>query len=64
MTVDLAFPDQQYPDVKRAQYETTVEADGAGIGGGCSTTGTPANGASAAFLAGLVGLALAFRRRK
>jgi uncharacterized protein (TIGR03382 family) len=64
VTVDLAFPDQQYPDVARAQYETVIEAEGSSFGTGCATTGAPASGASAATLAGLVGLALAFRRRK
>jgi hypothetical protein len=62
VTVELAFPDEQYPDVQRAQYESTFVAEGASMGG-CSTTGTPATGASASILAGLVGLALAFRRR-
>lgn len=61
VTVELAFPDAQYPDVQRAQYESVFVAEGAGIGG-CSTTGTPATGASASILAALVGLALAFRR--
>lgn len=63
VTVELAFPDAQYPDVQRAQYESVIVAEGSSMGG-CSTTGTPATGASAAILAGLVGLALAFRRRK
>jgi MYXO-CTERM domain-containing protein len=63
VTVELAFPDEQYPDVQRAQYETVIEAEGSSYGGGCSTTGSPAGGVTFAFLAGLVGLALAFRRR-
>jgi MYXO-CTERM domain-containing protein len=62
VTVELAFPDAQYPSQNRAQYTSVFVAEGSSIG--CSTTGTPASGASASILAALVGLALAFRRRK
>ena len=63
VTVELAFDDDKYPGQNRAQYETVIEASGASQGGGCSSTGTPA-GAAGGILTALLGLALAFRRKK
>jgi uncharacterized protein (TIGR03382 family) len=62
LTVELAFPDDLYPSNNIAQYEADYAVTGQSVG--CSTTGNPASGASASILAALVGLALAFRRRK
>ncbi len=63
VTVDLAFPDEQYPDVRRAQYETTIEAEGASLVGCSSAGGTPGrDGAFALCALGAV-LALAAMRR-
>jgi MYXO-CTERM domain-containing protein len=64
VTVELAFPDPQYPDVGRAQYETIVAAEGDSLGG-CATTGAP--GPGIAFITSLValgGAAAATRRRR
>ena len=65
LTVELAFPDEQYPEVSRAQYETTLQVEGASLASGCSTTGAPLPGAGAAgTLASLVGLIALARRRR
>ena len=64
VTVELAFPDEQYPEVGRAQYTTVVEAEGASLGTGCASTGAPTGGLGA--IAGLLALVslLALRLRR
>ena len=65
VTAELAFPDPQYPDVQRAQYETVFAAEGASLASGCSTSGAPTSGDASIFgaLLALGGLFFARRRR-
>ncbi|MBI2892012.1 MAG: thrombospondin type 3 repeat-containing protein [Deltaproteobacteria bacterium] len=66
VTANLAFPDEQFPDVRTAQYETVITAEGESVGGlGCTAGGAPGTAAaSAGLLLGLVGLAFSFFRRR
>ena len=64
ITAELAFPDEQYPDVRHAQYETTVLAEGAPLLGGCNSAGVPIGGLVSLAAFGWLALLLAFRSRR